>query len=430
MTSVRNIGRGLARAAGHVRYGVLAQSFSSATNFGLIVLAGHALGPRGVGMLFVGFPAYLVILGFQRSLVTEPLIVQSSSGTAYSQSARAGFALTITLAAGLIATGIVVAVGLAIPESLGRGMILFAPWLVPALLQDLGRSIVFRDYTGKRTTFSDASRLVTMAAAAPIAIGFGTDWAVVGAWGIGATCGAMVAFAQIRWTRARLRPTIHWWKSEAWQFGRWLGLGGMLYTVASFSSVLALISILGPRDFGGFVAVQSAFAPLTLLGPALTLPGLPLVSRLAKVSSRRALLLALRLGGLIMTLTAAYVVLLSAVPGALAVFFGPEFTAFRSIILPIGVGQVLLAPTFGATLFLKALQEGRLLFSLMSLYTLLNVSFAVTLASLFGLTGAAWGGAAAASLFGALLVGVLGLRTLGPTSPTAAATAPAHNVRS
>jgi O-antigen/teichoic acid export membrane protein len=397
----------LLRTASSIRYGLVAQACSSATNFGLVVVAGHVLGPSGVGTLFVGFTGYLVLLGLERGLVAEPLVVVSSGANRDQQAVRARYALTLTLAATIPAAGIFTGIGLLLPDHLGRGMLLFAPWLVPALVQDLGRSILFRDRSGGSAALSDASWLVTMAAAVALAVELDSDLAVVGCWGVGAMCGAVVALVQIRWTPTRLTDSAHWWKTEASRFGRWRGMSVGTQILASYSSVLALISILGAREFGGLRAVQTVFAPLTLLGPAVSLPGLPLVSGIVSAFPRRALLVALRYGVLMMTVAGVYVVVLYAFPGSLGFFFGQEFAEFRSIVVPIGLGQIALAFVFSLTLFLKAQQRGRTLFWLYALQTLLNVTFAVVFASLFGLTGAAWAGVVATLLYVALLVVVV-----------------------
>src|SRR2546423_143063 len=189
MTSLRTRLGALLRAAASVRYGLVAQICSSATNFGLVVIAGHVLGPSGVGTIFVGFPAYLLLLGLQRGLVGEPLVVRTSGDSPAGRAIRARFALTFTLAAALPAAAILAGIGLVLPARFGRGMLLFAPFLVPALIQDLGRSIVFRDRSGSSTALSDATWLFAMVAAAPVAFEVGSDWAVVGCWGVGAAAG-------------------------------------------------------------------------------------------------------------------------------------------------------------------------------------------------------------------------------------------------
>lgn len=417
MSSLRTVAAGVLGTAGSVRYGLVAQTFSSATNFGLVVIAGHVLGPSGVGTLFVGLPAYFILLGLLQALVTTPLVAASSGSRTDERAVRARSAVTLAFAGLVPVVATVATIGFLLPAELGRGMLLIAPWLLPAVIQDLGRSIIFRDRSGASTLASDAVWLLAMAAALPFVIAIETDWSVVACWGMGAVCACVVVLMQIRWRPIPLLNAIAWWKAEASHLGRWLLLSGSLYHAASYGSVLALVSILSPREFGGLRAVQTAFAPLSLLGPALSLPGLPMVSRLIGPAPKQALLVAGRLGSLIMILTVTYVVVLYSFPDLLRFLFGEGFTEFRSIVVPIGVSQVLLAPIFGLTLFLKAQQRGRTLFWLASLYTLLNVSIAVLFAAIFGLQGAAWATAIAALVYVATIIIVIRPRRLAAPVP-------------
>lgn len=357
--------------------------------------------------MVVGFSAYVVLLGFERALMSEPLVASSAAQEPAERATSVSLGLTLTIAASLPTASVFAAIGVVLPTEFGRGMLLFAPWLVPAIAQDLGRSILFGDGRGRSAALADVTWLLTMAATSPVAFVTGADWAVASCWGVGAVAGAAVALRQIRWRPAPLHAAFVWWKTEAWPYGRWVVMGATLYNVAFFSAVLALVSILGAEDFGGLRAVESVFAPLTLLLPALSLPGLPLVSRIANASPRRALAVAVGLGAVTTVVTFFYVVIFSSFPDLLAVFFGDEFRDFSSIIVPVGVGQVLAAPAFGVMLYLRAERRGRTIFWLVTLNAFLFLACSVTLASLFGLTGAAWSGAATAALGGIALIAVV-----------------------
>ena len=129
----------------------------------------------------------------------------------------------------------------------------------------------------------------------------------------------------------------------------------------AYVSVVVLAVILGAHDYGGFRAIQAIFTPLTLIGPAIALPGLPLVSRALRDSRRRAQRIALRLGLAASAMTAVYVVALVGLPGIVTFFFGSGFTNFQSMILRfLGLSQVVLAPT-RSTLLLRAEQRGRMI---------------------------------------------------------------------
>ena len=373
-----------------VGWGFAAQACSSATNFALVVIAGHVLGPEGLGRISVGFAAYFALLGFERALITDPLVAETAALQLRERSLSARHAITIALAGAALATAILCLLGLALPESLGRGMLLFAPWLVPALLQDLGRSVVFRDRSNRTTAFSDATWLLVMLALSPLAFTYRDDWVVTGVWGVGAVAGMCVALAQCGWRPTAPVRAVRWWKQHAWGFGRWLGAQQLLYSVASFATVLALAVILGAEDYGGLRAVQSVLAPLTLLAPAIALPSLPLVVRAIDRSPREGFRISVQLAALTTTITFAYVTLIYVFPAVLSFFFGQDFLQFRSLIVPIGVGQLIAAPSFGLMLFLMAERRGAALLVVNTLSAVLYFVFAVGLGSRVGLYGAAW----------------------------------------
>ena len=97
-------------------------------------------------------------------------------------------------------------------------------------------------------------------------------------------------------------------------------------------------------------------------------------------------------------MTGAYVVALYAIPDVLVFFFGQDFAEFRSIIIPIGLGQLLAAPAFGFTLYLKAAQRGRTLLWLGTLNAVVYLVLTVAPGSAFGLSGAAGAPSASAPL--------------------------------
>jgi O-antigen/teichoic acid export membrane protein len=384
-------------------YGFVAQACSAATNFGLLVIAAHVLGVAGLGTISLGFAAYILLLGFERGLLTDPLIASSAAQGRLEREATARLAVTVALVAFLPASILLALVATLLPPRFGLGILLFLPWIGPALLQDLGRSILFRDRRGPSVMLSDGTWLLAMAATAPIAFTSASEWAVTGCWGVGALAAAGVATWQIRGMPASLREALAWWKSEAWPFGRWLLGGGVLYSVLSYASLFALAAVLGAREFGGLRAVQSVFGPLTLIGPAVALSGFPLVSRLLAVSRSRALGVAAALGGAITLVTAAYLVTLYLAPNTLGLVFGQEFDEFESIIVPIGIGQLLIAPALGLTLFLKAQRSGRTLVWLATLNAVLLLVLSVIFGWYFGLEGAAWATVAAAAISGMAL---------------------------
>ena len=220
--------------------------------------------------------AFLLLLGFERGLLTTPFIANSATRETSEQSSSARYALTIALMGALVAAVALAVLGVLVPATLGQGLLLFAPWLLPAFVQELGRYVLFRDGHGRNAAVAGATWLAVMAATAPIAFVTGSEWAVTGCWGVGAVASVAVVTWKLRWTPAPIAQALAWWRREVWPFGRWILVSGLAYAAASYGAVLALAAILGTSDYGGLRATESLFAPLTLIAPAIALPGLPL----------------------------------------------------------------------------------------------------------------------------------------------------------
>jgi O-antigen/teichoic acid export membrane protein len=371
---------------------MLDQSLSSLTNFGLAVLAARVLGAGGLGVVTIGFTVYLIILSFQRAFVVDPLIVRSTTAEETDRRDATRSALTVVIASGITATLGMLVLGLVIPGPAGDGILLFAPWILVTQLQDMWRTVLFRDKRGAAATVNDASWVFGMAAGIPIAVAFDTRWAVVAAWGFGALLGAALGFVQMKVGPRPLRASIDWWKAEAWPLGRWLGLENLALTAGVQGSVFMLAAILGVANVGGLRAVSAIFAPLTLLGPAMSLPGLPAIARSLKRSPHAARTVAGWISLIAGTLVLSYLVVLSLFPSSLlSGVFGASFKAFRSLIIPVGVGQLIMAAQTGFYLFLKVQGRGRELLRARIVSSLCFFTFGAILAAGYGLTAAAWG---------------------------------------
>jgi O-antigen/teichoic acid export membrane protein len=375
-----------------VVWGFLDQALSSVTNFGLFLLVGRWLGPARLGVVSVGFAAYVLCLVIYRALLSAPLIVAtgSESGDTLRTGTGRGIAVGVMLAA--VASLTLVLLGSVVPGDIGTGLLLFGPWVGPALIQDAWRSILFRDSRGATAALNDAAWLGVMLACLPVAWSLRSDWVLVLSWGLGATSGAALGFLQTRYPVSFTRASWTWWRAEIWPMGRWFGLDRAISNVGTQGSVFLLANVLGTQAIGGLRAVQSVFAPLTLLGPAIVLPGLPALERALRTSKREAWRVAMRLTGFITVVAVGYVVVVGAW-GAdiLSTLFGRSFLHFRSLTLPVAVGQVFLAAGVGLTLLLQASRRGSALILSSAAGSLLMLGGAWGLAHSHGIVGAAWG---------------------------------------
>src|SRR5438876_9377658 len=59
-------------------WGFVAQALASAVSFGLTVMAGRRLGPRGLRGVYIGFVSHQLVLGLQRGIVAHPLVVHAA----------------------------------------------------------------------------------------------------------------------------------------------------------------------------------------------------------------------------------------------------------------------------------------------------------------------------------------------------------------
>jgi O-antigen/teichoic acid export membrane protein len=401
------------RVAGRLRtadsrgfaWGFASQGASSVTNLGLSLLAGRLLGPSGLGSIFVGFSFYLLAIGFQRSLITDPLLAATASLDEGARRGATRSALTMTLLLAAAATILLIVIAVAIPGRIGQGLILFVPWLVPALAQDFWRSVLFRDRRGAAGALNDTLWFAGMAVTLPLVLLVRTDWIVIANWGFGALVATVAGFIQSGITPAGTRTSVRWWRMRAWKLGRWLAAETIVYTIASQLLVFILAGILGTRPLGGLRAVGTLFGPLTLLAPALALPGLPALSRVSAESAARAVRLALSMGVLAILLTGCYLAIAAAAGDQLLEWvFGPSFTPFGALILPIGVGQILIAGTMGFALLLKAQARGKALLAARIVGSVSSLVLVLSLAATHGVTGAAWGMALAGGLSSLALV--------------------------
>ena len=403
--------------AGGFAWGFVSQGLSSATNLGLSLLGARVLGPGGLGSVAIGFASYLTILGFQRALVTEPLVAMSAGSSAEVRAQSARRTLTVALMGSAAAAVVLALAGIAVGGDIGRALVVVAPWIPCLVIQDFWRAVLFRDGRARAAAANDACWLFAMAVAAPLAWSLDSLWAVIACWGFGALAGTLLGFVQTRTVPDSLRSALRWWRDELWALGRWLGATSLLYSIMSYATIFALAGLVGTGGLGGLRAVTTIFAPLTLIGAAIALPGLPALTRALAVSERHGVKRAFHIGVVCTGVTAAYFGVLSLGGGSIvSMIFGHSFQHYGHLVWPIGIGQVVTALAVGFGLLLKAERRG----SAVLVSTIVPVAVALALcsalAAAYGVTGAAWGMFAGA-VVGTAMTTALALRPSAVAAP-------------
>jgi O-antigen/teichoic acid export membrane protein len=403
---------------GNFAWAFVGQAFSSATNFALTLGAGRLLGPSGLGVVVIGYAAYQLIAGLARAVLTQPVIAHSAPLPADERHWFARVCMTIVGAVGIVATFVLAGVGLIVGGSVGRGVLIFAPWVLVSLLQEFWKAILFQEGRGGAAAASDAVRFGVLALTLPIAFTWKNDYVVVSAWGLSAAAGLLVAIAFYRVRPEALPVAIDAWRSRASRLGRWLGAREVGYQIFTYATILSLALILGTRDLGGLRSAEALFSPFSLIAAALVLPALPALSRAAADSHATARTLAFRVGALATAAGLAYIVPMLFVGNwLLAHLFGHSFAPFGGLVWAMASAQVFSAAGFSFTVLLSAERRGRASFVAGLVGAAGSFAFAITLAAVNGVTGAAWG-MAIGSAIGSFTVIQLGLRPVDVKSRT------------
>jgi O-antigen/teichoic acid export membrane protein len=381
-----------ARARGELLWGVADQAASSATNFGLSVLAGRLLGSAGLGVVFLGFSMYLLALNAVRGLVMEPFVVATSAMNEMEQQAATRACTILVVVVGAATSVLMVLAGLAIGDPLGRSLLIFAPWTGIAMVQDHWRSVLFRDQRARDAAVNDIVWALGMLAMLPVALTYESDWVIAATWGAGAAAGALLGIWQIKLKPSGPLHAIEWWKRELRYLGTWLAIQNLVFTAGAQLTVVLLAAQLGARDLGGIRAVDVVFAPMTLVGEAFSFPGVPMVARALARSAAEARRWAWRLSAAAGLVVGAYLAV--ATPFSrliLTHLFGPEFAVFTAIVVPVALAQLARASSTGFAILLKADRRVHAITVSRGLTTGLALVLGPALAARYGLVPAVWG---------------------------------------
>jgi O-antigen/teichoic acid export membrane protein len=376
------------------------QAISSATNFALAVIAARLLGLSGLGIVAIGFSAYLTLQALHHAFVVEPLVLATTGADPAERDHGTRTAITAVLVVAAASAAILALLGLIVPAPVGRGLLLFAPWAGVAIIQDMWRGVLFRDERGAAAAANDCAWALGMAMVlVPVVLLRHDDIAVVSVWGAGAALAALLGFAQVGLGPIGPRQAIAWLRTHALPLGRWLALSIAVFSVGQQAVVVIVATVLGAQDLGGLRAAQVLFAPTTALIPALGLPILPALTREAANSLRRATVSAARYGLLALTFVAAYMLAAALLRDHLLTWvFGASFQRFRDLIFPYGLAQLFLAQALGYAILLRVTRHGKTLLACQVASSVTSVGLVAALSATYGVNGAAWAIAAGAAV--------------------------------
>jgi O-antigen/teichoic acid export membrane protein len=397
-----------ARPRTQIAWGGIDQGLSSATNLGLSVLAGRFLGEAGLGVTFLGFAACMLALSIVRGFVTAPFVVVTAVLEPEDREDATRNCITLVVCAAFGVSVLMLLIGLVAPDPLGQSLVVFSPWAMALIVQDLWRSTLFRDQRGKAAAFNDGVWAVVMLVMVPIVWLHPHVWSVAAAWGGGAAGGAIAGFRQVNLRPNGLRHAREWWKRELRRLGSWMAAQSIMFAMGSQVTIIVLAALLTKSDLGGMRAIQVVFAPMTLIGEAMHYPGVPIMTRALATSLADARRWAWRLGlGAIALIGIYLAVLVPFRDEVLSRVFRPEFTHFTELILPTAISQFIWGSSIGFLILLKADRRVHATSACIVANTIATLTLTPFLAARYGVIGASWGlafgtagGAVASIVFG------------------------------
>lgn len=378
------------------------QLISSASNFMLGVLIARAGGADALGSFGVAFLIWLAVVGINRAVVTEPMTV---TGPTDRRNARIPDGLLASLLLGVVCSVLLGTVWAALELAGVDGMVLLALALcIPSLLaQDYCRSMAFRLRRPDHALLSDASfALVQVAASVAVfAVGATSTPAFVGAWGLGATAGAVVGIRV-----NSIPPTVSGGLAHLralWPRSRWFLAEFCTAFPADQGYLLLLPVLLGTDQFGFYRAGAALVGPVVVVLIAGGNIGLPeSVRRLRQDGMRGLAGYAKRLTAVILTVTMLYCGLLAVfAEPMLRLVYGDEFTGAVTVTRLIAVQYVLLALSFGFGQAVKAAGRMRQLWASRAVSGVLSITAVIVLAREFGLIGAGFASVTAGGAYSA-----------------------------
>jgi O-antigen/teichoic acid export membrane protein len=381
--------------ASRAGWNLIDQAVSSLSNFGLSVVIARAVDIRQYGAFAVAYAVFTLLLGLERTLVSQPLSIRytNSSPVVFRRHARRAAGAAIL--AGLVSAVLVACLGG--PLSGGSLSLYAIAVLMPGLfLQDSWRTIFICRGDPRKAALNDAVWTVLMFPVLIILIhlGYSKPWQLVAGWGVTGWIAAIVGIVQ-----ARLFPQLR--KAWSWAWGH-RALSGFLAAeqlsaYGSLQIALLIVAGLGGRaDAGAFRGAQTLLGPMNMLalgGMAFVVPEFVRTKGLSTQGRIRA---ALAFSSALATIDLAWGLVLNFIPNRLGTLaLGATWFRAHELIIPLTVGLAALAFALGPLTALQSVGRVREAFRVSVLLAPLLLVGTVAGLHFGGVRGAAWGMASA-----------------------------------
>lgn len=232
------------RALGSVSWATTAQVLSAASNFVVTIAVARGTGLEGLGRFSIAFAAYLTVLGFSRSLISEPLLARRGPGDGREAEAAS---VTLTLLFSLAGAAVVGGTGLA----LGRLELVVAGAALPVtLLHDLLRYHAFGRERPELAARLDGGWLLGSLLLWPVLTNSSSAAVAVLCWAGAAVLGIALGWAPLLPRLLGARAAFRWWRRHARGLAGPLVLDSLLVTMALQTTVVIITAVSGDSALG------------------------------------------------------------------------------------------------------------------------------------------------------------------------------------
>jgi O-antigen/teichoic acid export membrane protein len=377
------------------------QVVSSASNFLVGVVIGRLAGVDQLGTYAIAFFLWLILIGLNRSVLTEPLVIFTDdleSPDRLKAASRSQLLLALYLAG---CTALISALAYALGSDVWRTLLVLAVALPALFAQDFWRAVGFGVHRPVLALGNDIVFIVVQFALtiAFIVAGHTTaPWFVV-AWAIGAMAGALVGFRQFR-----VRPLVVPASDEIrrlWHQSRWL-LGDFVTMIGARELQQLFVALILPRaDVGALRAAESLMGPSVVIKLSGGNIGLPTMTRSYRQSGYSGLMASANrftiwvsgaqwLYCLVMVLVG---------PQMMVVLYGDEFSDYGWLIYVLSLQYAISATHFGQSIAVKVAEMARQMWVMRIFVSVTTLPVSVFLAAQFGLVAVVWFYVWAAVLF-------------------------------
>lgn len=388
----RGRGTTVARIAGRIGWGLADQGLSSLTNFVLGIVVARTVGLTDFGAFGLAFTAYLIVAGLSRAVTAQPLLIRYSGVPTADWRRGAAAATGAALLVGAACAIVALAIAVATDGSLRSAFLALAVVLPGLIVQDAWRFAFFAHGRGRDAFVNDLVWAVVQLAGFTLAIALGAGtvfWAVI-AWGGAATLAALVGAGQ-----ARLGPRPL--AARGWSLEHRDLLPSYIGEVAAYILVGQLLLyavglVSGLATVGALRAAQILLGPLNVVVQGFSLVAVPGAVQVVRTSARRLTELCVVAGLVLAAAAIAWTLFLVLLPQSFGqTLLGDVWDPAHSVLLAWGLSFAAINLATGAVIGLRALAAARRTLRAAVATSVLGFAGAVAGAALGGLESTAWG---------------------------------------